>query len=115
MRVNDDPLGPIRSQFLPYITLDRTSGAVAVGFHDCRNDNGVPGSGGTNSIPKDDAGYYGTYSTNGGVTWAGDTRLRGGLSNAGARGDGWVEGGGWSGARHSSEGQASSARLRHST
>ena len=68
VRVNDD--ATTSSQFLPYIALDRLSGTVAVGFHDCRNDNGVPGPGGTNMIPNDDAEYYGTYSTDGGVTWA---------------------------------------------
>ncbi len=88
VRVNDDPVGPIRSQFLPYVALDRTTGTVAVGFHDCRNDNGVPGSGGTNSIPNDDAEYYGTYSTDGGVTWATNQRLSGGFSNAAAAGNG---------------------------
>ena len=53
-----------------------------MGFHDCRNDNGVPGPGGTNKIPNDDAEYYGTYSTDGGVTWAPNRRLSGGFSNA---------------------------------
>ena len=88
VRVNDDPLGPIRSQFLPYIVLDRTTGTVAVGFHDCRNDNGVPGPGGTNTIPNDDAEYYGTFSTDGGLTWAPNTRLSGGFSNATDSGNG---------------------------
>src|SRR5437588_7382001 len=88
VRVNDDPLGPIRSQFLPYIVLDRTTGTVAVGFHDCRNDNGVPGPGGTNNIPNDDAEYYGTFSTDGGATWAPNRRLSGGFSNATASGNG---------------------------
>src|ERR1700730_1324148 len=88
VRVNDDPLGPIRSQFLPYIALDRTTGTVAVGFHDCRNDNGVPGPGGTNNIPNDDAEYYGTFSTDGGATWATNVRLSGGFSNATASGNG---------------------------
>jgi hypothetical protein len=88
VRVNDDPLGPIRSQFLPYIVLDHTTGTVAVGFHDCRNDNGVPGPGGTNNIPNDDAEYYGTYSTDGGATWATNVRLSGGFSNATASGNG---------------------------
>jgi hypothetical protein len=88
VRVNDDPVGPIRSQFLPYIALDRTTGVVAVGFHDCRNDNGVPGPGGTNNIPNDDAEYYATYSTDGGVTWAPNMRMSGGFSNATASGNG---------------------------
>ena len=86
VRVNDD--ATTRSQFLPYITLDRTSGTVAVGFHDARNDTGVPGSGGTNTTPNDDAEYYGTFSTNGGVTWAANTRLSGGFSNAAAAANG---------------------------
>ena len=84
VRVNDDPASPIRSQFLPYITLDRTSGTVAVAFYDCRNDNGVPGSGGTNSVANDDAEFFGTFSTDGGVTFAPNTRLSGGFSNAAA-------------------------------
>ena len=88
VRVNDDPIGPIRSQFLPYITLDRTSGTVAVGFHDARNDNGVPGSGGTNAIINDDSEYYATYTTDGGATWAANDRLSGGFSNDNAAGNG---------------------------
>ena len=88
VRVNDDPASPIRSQFLPYLALDRTTGTIAVGFHDCRNDNGVPGSGGTNNTPNDDAEYYATYSVDGGVTFAPNTRLSGGFSNAAASGNG---------------------------
>src|SRR5204862_3243316 len=84
--LNDDLT--TRSQFLPYIALDRTTGTVAVGFHDARNDTGVPGSGGTNTIPNDDAEYFGTFSTDGGVTWAVNTRLSGGFSNAAAAGNG---------------------------
>ena len=86
VRVNDD--ATTRSQFLPYVALDPTTGTVAVGFHDCRNDNGVPGSGGTNNIPNDDAEYYGTFSTDGGATWAPNTRLSGGFSNATDSGNG---------------------------
>jgi len=86
VRVNDD--ATTRSQFLPYVALDPTTGTVAVGFHDCRNDTGVPGPGGTNNIPNDDAEYYGTYSTDGGATWAPNTRLSGGFSNATASGNG---------------------------
>ncbi|HKP54991.1 MAG TPA: S-layer homology domain-containing protein [Chloroflexia bacterium] len=89
VRVNDDPVGaPIRSQFLPYITLDRSTGTVAIGWHDARNDNGVPGVGGTNAIQNDDSEYYASYSTDGGVTWAPNTRLSGGFSNADAANNG---------------------------
>src|SRR5207248_9545379 len=55
VRVNDDPTGVIRSQFLQYIALDPTRGTVAAGWHDARNDNGVPGTGGTNTIVNDDS------------------------------------------------------------
>ena len=86
VRVNDD--ATTNSQFLPYVALDPISGIVAVGFHDCRNDNGVPGPGGTNMIPNDDAEYYGTFTTDGGATWAPNQRLSGGFSNATASGNG---------------------------
>src|SRR5436305_1478374 len=84
VRVNDDTT--TRSQFLPYVALDSTTGTVGVGFHDCRNDDGV--TGGTNNIPNDDAEYYGTFSTDGGVTWAPNMRLSGGFSNASDSGNG---------------------------
>jgi len=86
VRVNDD--ATTNSQFLPYVALDSTTGTVGVGFHDCRNDNGVPGPGGTNMIPNDDAEYFGTFSTDGGATWAPNRRLSGGFSNATASGNG---------------------------
>src|SRR5439155_18047537 len=69
----------------PYVALDPTTGTVGVGFHDCRNDDGVNG---TNNIPNDDAEYYGTFSTDGGVTWAPNMRLSGGFSNATDSGNG---------------------------
>ncbi len=84
VRVNDD--ATTRSQFLPYLTLDKTTGTVAVGFHDARNDNGTVGTGGTNTTANDDAEYFATYSTNGGTTWAANTRISGGWSNAAAAG-----------------------------
>src|SRR5215472_3300483 len=83
VRVNDD--ATTNSQFLPYVALDPLTGIVAVGFHDCRNDDGVNG---TNNIPNDDAEYYGTFSTDGGVTWAPNVRLSGGFSNATDSGNG---------------------------
>jgi hypothetical protein len=86
VRVNDD--ATTNSQFLPYVALDHTTGTVAVGFHDCRNDNGVPGPGGTNMIPNDDAEYFGTFTTDGGATWAPNRRLSGGFSNADAAANG---------------------------
>lgn len=82
-RVNDDPGLPlIRSQFLPFFSLDPTTGVVAAGWHDCRNDNGVPGTGGTNNIPNDDAEYFCSFTADGGNTWAANVQLTGGFSNA---------------------------------
>ncbi len=49
---------------------------------------GVDGVSGTNNIPNDDAEYYGTFSTDGGVTWAPNMRLSGGFSNASDSGNG---------------------------
>jgi hypothetical protein len=86
VRVNDDLT--TRCQFLPYIALDPTTGVVAIGWHDSRNDDGVPGSGGTNGIPGDDAEYYASFSTDGGATWAANERLSGGFSNAAMAGSG---------------------------
>lgn len=37
IRVNDDPAAPIRSQFLPKISVDDTTGNIAVCWHDARN------------------------------------------------------------------------------
>jgi hypothetical protein len=37
IRVNDDPVAPIRSQFLPKIAIDAESGDIAICWHDSRN------------------------------------------------------------------------------
>lgn len=37
IRVNDDPAAPIRSQFLPKLSVDDTTGNVGVCWHDARN------------------------------------------------------------------------------
>lgn len=76
-KVNDD--ATTRSQFNPYISLDETSGAIGVTFHDCRNDNGTLG---TNGVANDDAQYFATFSTDGGATFAANTQLSCGFSNA---------------------------------
>jgi hypothetical protein len=36
-RVNDDPPGPVRSQFFPKIALNTDSGNIAICWYDCRN------------------------------------------------------------------------------
>ena len=37
LRVNDDMAGNGKSQFLPRIALDQTTGCIAISFYDCRN------------------------------------------------------------------------------
>src|SRR6266542_4886794 len=80
VRVNDDAT-PF-SQFLPKIALDQTTGSIAIVWHDCRNDFGIPGPDSTNSIPHDDAQFYGTISTDGGASFATNFRMSTGTSNA---------------------------------
>ncbi|HLX35086.1 MAG TPA: hypothetical protein VKR30_07570 [Candidatus Limnocylindrales bacterium] len=79
-KVNDD--AGVNSQFNPHISLDPTSGYVAVGFHDARNDLGLGGPGDTDGIPNDDAQYWLTVSKDGGATWAANVQVSAGTSNA---------------------------------
>jgi hypothetical protein len=82
VRVNDD--ATTRSQFLPRIALDQTTGDVAVSWHDCRNDDGLHGPGDTNGIPNDDAQFWGTVSTDGGASFLPNLQISAGTSNAAA-------------------------------
>jgi hypothetical protein len=58
-----------RAQFLPRISLDRSTGALAVGFHDATLDTGS-GIYDTDRVKGDDAMYAITFSADGGATWA---------------------------------------------
>ncbi len=79
VRVNDD--AGTNSQFNPHVSLDQTSGIIAVGFHDARNDGGQGGAGDTNGIPNDDAQYFVTVSRDGGATFAPNVQVSAGTSN----------------------------------
>jgi hypothetical protein len=79
VRVNDDRTR--RSQFLPWASLDRTTGSLAVSFHDARNDGGDLADGDTNGIPNDDAQYWAAVSVDGGLTFLPNIRLSAGTSN----------------------------------
>lgn len=61
IRVNDD--NGVNSQFLPRISLDATSGKVAVSWYDSRNDNGAGSSGDTDKLTNDDAEFYAAVIT----------------------------------------------------
>jgi hypothetical protein len=86
VRVNDDAVGPIRSQFNPRLAVDQLTGNVGVTWYDARNDGGVPGSGSTNAIPNDDAMYYGSVSNDGGASFAPNVQISDNVSNAAAAG-----------------------------
>lgn len=84
-RVNDD--ATTRSQFLPHMALDQSSGVVALAWHDARNDAGS-GAGDTNGIANDDTQVWGTVSADGGATFIANFQVSPGTSNAGVAGSG---------------------------
>jgi hypothetical protein len=71
VRVNDDPVGNGKSQFLPRIALDQTSGNIAVSFYDCRN-----------SPENNTAEVWATISTDGGLTFLPNVKVSAGVSSA---------------------------------
>jgi hypothetical protein len=79
VRVNDD--AGTNSQFLPNISLDQTTGFLAVSFHDARNDTGAGGAGDTNNIANDDAQFWGAFSVNGGAAFRPNIQISAGTSN----------------------------------
>jgi hypothetical protein len=70
VRVNDDPVGNGKSQFLPKLALDQTSGNIAVCFYDCRN-----------SPNNTQAEFWATVSTDGGLTFAPNVKVSTGMSD----------------------------------
>src|SRR5439155_22306657 len=67
VRVNDDLT--TNSQFMPKISLDPTTGNLAVECYDARNDLANTGSGDTDGLPNDDAQFWGAFSTDSGVSF----------------------------------------------
>ena len=80
VRVNDDATK--NSQFLPKISLDPTSGNLAVVWYDSRNDLGLGGPGDTNGIPNDDAQFWGAFSSDGGQSFTKNFQISAGTSNS---------------------------------
>ncbi len=80
VRVNDDHTK--NSQFLPKISLDPTSGNLAVVWHDSRNDLGTGGPGDTDGVPNDDAQFWGAFSKDGGQTFTANIQISAGTSNS---------------------------------
>jgi hypothetical protein len=79
VRVNDVTTN---AQFMQRIALDPTTGNLAFGWHDARNDLGDGGTGDTDGKANTDAMYYVTFSTDGGATFAPAVAASAGVSNA---------------------------------
>jgi hypothetical protein len=86
LRVNDDATS--NSQFLPKISLDPTTGKLAVVWYDSRNDLGAGGAGDTDGIANDDAQFWGAFSTNGGASFTPNLQISAGTSNSHDSGNG---------------------------
>jgi len=85
-RVNDDRTA--NSQFMPKISLDQTTGNLAVVWYDSRADLGAGGSGDTDGVPNDDAQFWGAFSTDGGLSFTSNIQISAGTSNAHVSGNG---------------------------
>ena len=86
VRVNDDRT--FNSQFLPKISLDPTTGNLAVVWYDARADLGAGGIGDTDGIANDDAQLWGAFSTDGGRSFTPNSQISAGTSNAHDSGNG---------------------------
>jgi hypothetical protein len=86
VRVNDDQT--TNSQFLPKISLDPTTGNLAVVWYDSRMDLGNGGPGDTDGVPNDDAQFWGAFSTDGGVSFGPNIQISAGTSNSHDSGNG---------------------------
>ncbi len=86
VRVNDDHT--TNSQFMPKISLDPTTGNLAVVWYDSRNDLGTGGPGDTDGIPNNDAQFWGAFSTNGGLSFTPNVQISAGTSNSHDSGNG---------------------------
>jgi hypothetical protein len=85
VRANDDTT--VNSQFLPKISLDPTTGHIAVVWYDARNDLGNGGPGDTDGIPNDDAQFWGAFSADG-TSFTQNVQISQGTSNAHDSGNG---------------------------
>jgi BNR/Asp-box repeat len=86
VRANDD--NTRNSQFLPKISLDQTTGNIAVVWYDSRNDLGTGGPGDTDGIPNTDAQLWGAFSTDGGTSFTPNLQISAGTSNSHDSGNG---------------------------
>lgn len=85
VRVNDDHTQ--NTQFMPKISLDQTTGNLAVVWYDSRADLGAGGPGDTDGVPNDDAQTWGAFSTNGGLSFSPNIQISAGTSNSSVAGN----------------------------
>ncbi|HLO15651.1 MAG TPA: sialidase family protein [Anaerolineales bacterium] len=85
VRVNDD--NTANSQFMPKISLDQTTGNIAVTWYDSRADLGAGGSGDTDGLPNTDAQFWGSFSANG-TAFTPNFQISAGTSNSQVSGNG---------------------------
>jgi hypothetical protein len=71
VRVNDGQVGNGKSQFLPRIALDQSTGNIAVSFYDCRN-----------SVSNNTVELWASVSTDGGQTFLPNFKVSSGVSSA---------------------------------
>ena len=86
VRVNDDQTA--NSQFLPKISIDPTTGNLAVVWYDARLDSGTGGPGDTDGVSNDDAQFWGAFSTDGGASFTPNIQISAGTSNSHDSGNG---------------------------
>ena len=86
VRVNDDAAA--NSQFLPKLSLDPTTGNLAVVWYDSRADLGAGGPGDIDGIANDDAQFWGAFSTDGGASFTPNIQISAGTSNSALSGNG---------------------------
>jgi hypothetical protein len=84
-RVNDDT--GHNSQFMSKISLDPTTGRIAVVWYDSRNDLGAGGPGDTDGVPNTDAQFWGAFSSDG-VSFTPNVQISAGTSNSHVSGNG---------------------------
>jgi len=70
------------AQFLSKIAIDPTTGAIAIAWHDARNDVGHHSAGDTDGKRNTDAMLYMTFSADGGATFSPAVQVSVGVSNA---------------------------------
>ena len=79
-QVNDD--ATTRSQFLPRIAVDQSSGDIAFSWHDTRLDDGSgPNANDIDGTANNDAQLWATFSVDGGATFLANVRVSAGTSD----------------------------------